>query len=159
MDDTDKKILNIIQTRFPICHAPYEAIGQEAQITEDEAFERVKALVDDGIIRRIGASFDSRGLGWTSTLCAMTVPPEAIEDVAAVISEYPGVTHNYERNHKYNLWFTLIAPDLETVDRTLREIEEKSGHGPVRNMPMSRKFKIKVDFKFKEEKEKKEEVA
>ena len=150
MDEIDKKILNIIQTKFPVAHAPYEVIGKKLGISEDEAFERVKALKKGGIIRRIGASFDSRGLGWTSTLCAMNVPPEKIEDVANIISKYSGVTHNYERDHKYNLWFTLIAPDEATIDRTLREIEEKSGYGPVRNMPMIKKFKIKVDFNFKE---------
>ncbi|MBI5814565.1 MAG: Lrp/AsnC family transcriptional regulator [Nitrospinae bacterium] len=150
MDETDKKILNIIQTGFPVEAAPYAIIGERVGITQDEAFERVKKLHETGIIRRIGASFDSRGLGWTSTLCAMCVPPEKIEQVAKVVSRYPGVTHNYERNHKYNLWFTLIAPDTDTVDMTLREIEKDSGFGPVRNMPMIKKFKIKVDFKFKE---------
>ena len=150
MDETDKKILNLIQTGFPVTHAPYAAIGEQIGISEDDAFERVKNLRNTGIIRRIGASFDSRGLGWTSTLCAMCVPPDKIEEVAKVVSKYPGVTHNYERAHKYNLWFTLIAPDEAEVDKTLREIEKDSGYGPVRNMPMIKKFKIKVDFKFKE---------
>lgn len=150
MDEIDKKILNIIQTGFPVSHAPYAEIGEKVGLGEEEAFERVKNLFDSGIIRRIGASFDSRGLGWTSTLCAMSVPPEKIEEVAGIVSEYHGVTHNYERDHKYNLWFTLIAPDVETVEETLREIEARSGYGPVRNMPMKKKFKIKVDFKFKE---------
>lgn len=150
MDDIDKKILNIIQTRFPIAATPYALIGAEAGITEDEAFNRVKNLYDTGIIRRLGASFDSRGLGWTSTLCAMSVPKDKIEQVAAVVGRYPGVTHNYERNHEFNLWFTLIAPELADVDRILREIERDSGYGPVRDMPMIKKFKIKVDFKFKE---------
>lgn len=149
MDDTDKKILNLIQTGFPVESAPYAAIGENVGITEDEAFERVKAMFDSGVIRRIGASFDSRGLGWTSTLCAMSVPPEKIEQAAAIVSEYPGVTHNYERNHKFNLWFTYIAPDEAAVETVLREIETKSGYA-VHNLPMIRKFKIKVDFKFKE---------
>lgn len=150
MDDTDKKILNIIQTRFPITAEPYETIGEQIGISGDDAFNRVKNLFDSGIIRRLGASFDSRGIGWTSTLCAMRVPPENIEEVAGVVGRYHGVTHNYQRNHEYNLWFTLIAPEEKDVDRTLREIERDSGHGPVRNMPMIKKFKIKVDFKFKE---------
>lgn len=150
MDEIDKKILNIIQTGFPVAHAPYAEIGEKVGLSEDEAFARVKTMFDSGIIRRIGASFDSRGLGWTSTLCAMKVPPEKIEDVAKIVSEYPGVTHNYERNHEYNLWFTLITPDKETEEKILEEIGDRSGFGPVRNMPMKKKFKIKVDFKFKE---------
>ena len=150
LDDIDKKILNVIQTGFPICHAPYAEIGEKVGLTEDEAFSRVEAMFDGEIIRRLGASFDSRGLGWTSTLCAMKVPADAIEEVAKVVSAYPHITHNYERGHEYNLWFTVIAPDADEVDRILREIEKDSGYGPVRNMPMLKKFKIKVDFKFKE---------
>jgi len=150
MDETDKKILNLIQTRFPICERPYEEIGSQTGLSEEEAFGRVKSMVESGVIRRLGASFDSRGLGWTSTLCAMSVPREQIERVASIINEYPGVTHNYERNHKFNLWFTYIAPDEESVEKTLREIEGKSGYGPVYNLPMIKKFKIKVNFQFKE---------
>lgn len=159
MDEVDKKILNIIQTRFPVASAPYAIIGGEIGLSEDETFLRVKALFDSGVIRRIGASFDSRGIGWTSTLCALIVPQDKIEDVAAVIGEYPGVTHNYERNHKYNLWFTLISPDMEIERKILKEIWDKTGYGPVRNMPMKKKFKIKVDFEFKEDKKEVEESA
>ncbi|MDH4183169.1 MAG: AsnC family transcriptional regulator [Nitrospinota bacterium] len=150
MDDIDKKILNMIQTGFPVESRPYKSIGATAGVSEEEAFGRVKAMVDSGVIRRIGASFDSRGLGWTSTLCAMKTPPARIEEAAAVISAYPGVTHNYERAHEFNLWFTLIAPDEEAVAEILGQIERKCGMGPVYNMPMIKKFKIKVDFKFKE---------
>jgi len=149
MDETDKKILNLIQTDFPIHAAPYAEIGREVGIAEDEAFGRVKALFDSGIIRRIGASFDSRGLGWTSTLCAVSVPPEKIEQVAAVVGEYPGVTHNYERNHRFNLWFTYIAPDEKAVEAMIEEVARRTGYA-AHNLPMIRKFKIKVDFKFKE---------
>ncbi len=157
IDEIDKKILNIIQTGFPVAHAPYAEIGAKTGISEDEAFERVSSLQEGGIIRRIGASFDSRGLGWTSTLCAMKVPADKIVDVTKVVGRYPNVTHNYEREHVYNLWFTVIAPDQEEIQRILSEIERDSGYGPVRDMPMIKKFKIKVDFKFKEKK--KEEVA
>lgn len=151
MDDIDKKILNFIQTGFPITHAPYAVIGEKTGITEDEAFERVKAMKESGVIRRIGASFDSRGLGWTSTLCAMKVPPEHLADAAKIVAEYHEVTHNYERNHEYNLWFTLIAPEMEDIDRILREIGDRTGFGPVRDMPALKLFKIKLDFKFKED--------
>ena len=153
MDETDKKILNLIQTGFPVAARLYAEIGEKVGVSEQEAFGRVKAMFDSGVIRRIGASFDSRGLGWTSTLCAMSTAPERIGEVAAIVSEYPGVTHNYQRNHAMNLWFTLIAPDQEAVDRTLAEIEAHAQSGMVHNLPMKRKFKIKVDFKFKEEDE------
>ncbi|MDH5639096.1 MAG: AsnC family transcriptional regulator [Nitrospinota bacterium] len=150
MDDVDKKILNMIQTGFPVESHPYQTIGAAVGVTEEEAFNRVKAMVDSGVIRRLGASFDSRGLGWTSTLCAMKIPAGRIEEAAAVVGEYHGVTHNYERAHEFNLWFTLIAPDEDSVATILGEIESRCGMGPVYNMPMLQKFKIKVDFKFKE---------
>ncbi len=153
LEDIDKRILNIIQTGFPITHAPYTEIGEKVGVDEDEAFNRVKAMFDGGVIRRIGGSFDSRGLGWTSTLCALKVPSDKIEEAAKVVSRYANVTHNYERNHEYNLWFTVIAPDTDEVDRILKEIHRDSGFGPVRNMPLIKKFKIKVDFQFKEKKE------
>ena len=149
MDDTDKKILNMIQTGFPIESHPYRTIGAAVGVEEQEAFGRVKAMFDSGVIRRIGASFDSRGLGWTSTLCAMKAPKAKLEAIAAIVGEYPGVTHNYERAHEFNLWFTLIAPDKDAEAAILGEIEKKSGE-KVYNMPMIQKFKIKVDFKFKE---------
>ena len=152
MDETDKQILNMIQTGFPVVAEPYNVIGEKVSISGEEAYSRVKAMMESGVIRRLGASFDSRGIGWTSTLCAMSVPPERIEECAAVISEYPGVTHNYERHHKFNLWFTYIAPDVDAVEKTLSNIEDKTGYR-VHNLPMIKKFKIKVDFEFKEKQE------
>jgi DNA-binding Lrp family transcriptional regulator len=147
MDNTDKQILNMIQTGFPVVAEPYVVIGRSVGISEEEAYQRVMELMESGIIRRLGASFDSRGLGWTSTLCTMCIPPEKIEKCASVVSEHPGVTHNYERDHKFNLWFTYIAPDKDTVSKTLKEIESKTGY-KVYNLPMIKKFKIKVDFQF-----------
>jgi DNA-binding Lrp family transcriptional regulator len=78
------------------------------------------------------------------------VPPERIEEIARVISEYPEVTHNYERNHAYNIWFTVIAESKERIERILEEISAKTGVKGIRNMPATKKFKVKVDFKFKE---------
>ncbi|MFW2331265.1 MAG: AsnC family transcriptional regulator [Nitrospinota bacterium] len=151
LDKIDKRILNLIQTAFPVTSFPYDDIGKEIGISADEAFERTKRLQSSGTIRRIGASFDSRSLGWTSTLCAIATSSDKIEMVAKVISSFEYVTHNYERNNHYNLWFTLIAPNEEKVAQIIKSIEDQTGEGPVRNMPMIKKFKIKVDFQFKED--------
>lgn len=150
MDQTDRDILNIIQTGFPIESHPYKAIGEKVGIDEEEAHKRVIALYDSGVIRRIGASYDSAQLHFTSTLCSLKAPEEKIEEVAGIISEYPEVTHNYQRNHEYNVWFTLIAESKERIEQILSEISQKSGLNGIRNMPASIKFKIKVDFKFKD---------
>jgi DNA-binding Lrp family transcriptional regulator len=98
-----------------------------------------------GIIRRIGANFTSRKLGYTSTLCAAHVPPELLERFVEVVNRYPGVTHNYLRQHRFNVWFTLIAESLTRLDQILAEISEASGV-EVLSLPAQEIFKIKVDF-------------
>jgi DNA-binding Lrp family transcriptional regulator len=149
LDNLDRSILNVIQSGFPVAPRPYEEIGRQTGLSEDEAFARVMNMKNNGIIRRIGASYDSRGLHFTSTLCSVKVPPEKIEQAVKVINRYPEVTHNYQRNHAYNVWFTLIAESKERIENILSEISAETGIGEIRNMPATKKFKIKVDFKFK----------
>ena len=154
MDQLDKDILNIIQTGFPIEARPYAIIGEKVGLSEDEAYDRIMKLKEEKIIRRIGATFDSRKLHFTSTLCALICPPEKLEAVAKIVSSFPQVTHNYERAHTYNLWFTVIAESQEKLQAILDEISEKGGVDKVRSMPAKKLIKIKVDFKFKDKKEK-----
>jgi DNA-binding Lrp family transcriptional regulator len=146
MDDVDKKILNILQTRFPLVPEPYDAVGEELGLTGDEVIERVRRLKDDGVIRRIGAVFDSRKLGYASTLCAAKVPEEKMRHFVEVVNGYPGVTHNYRRGHEYNVWFTFIAPDAEALERSLDEIRRRTGVDNVISMPAVRTFKINATF-------------
>lgn len=154
MDQLDKDILNIIQTGFPITARPYAVIGEQVGLSEDEAFDRIMKLREKNVIRRIGATFDSRKLHFTSTLCALKCPPEKLEEVAKIVSSFPQVTHNYERAHAYNLWFTVIAESEERLQAILDEISERGGVDKVRSMPAKKIIKIKVDFKFKDKKEK-----
>jgi len=154
MDQIDKNILNIIQTGFPIAARPYAVIGGQVGLSEDEAYDRIMRLKDEKIIRRIGATFDSRKLHFTSTLCACKCPPEKLEEVAAIVSSFPQVTHNYERNHAYNLWFTVIAESEEKLQAILDQVAERGGIDKVRSMPALHIIKIKVDFQFKDKKEK-----
>ncbi len=153
MDRQDRDILNLIQTGFPIAAQPYRVIGEKVGISEKEAFERVTKLKSADVIRRIGATFDSRKLHFKSTLCSAKVPAEKLEEVASIVSTYPEVTHNYERNHQYNLWFTVIAESAERIEEILAEVCEKGGIPEVRNMPATQMFKIKVNFKFKDKKD------
>jgi DNA-binding Lrp family transcriptional regulator len=148
MDETDKKILNIIQTDFPVEAEPFKVLGEKIGISEDEALKRVRKLKDDGIIRRIGAVFDTGKLGFTSTLCAARVPEGRIKKFVETVNSYPGVTHNYRRNHEYNIWFTFMAPTEDEIKRSLTEIGEKTGIMDILNMPAERKFKTDVSFDF-----------
>ena len=146
MDENDRKILNILQTRFPLVPEPFDAVGEELGLTGDEVNERVRKLEDEGIIRRIGAVFDSRRLGYASTLCAAKVPEEKMRHFVEVVNGYPGVTHNYRRGHEYNVWFTFIAPDKETLERSLAEIRSRTGVEDVISMPAVKTFKINASF-------------
>ena len=147
MDSTDKEILNRIQGEFPISEDPYGDIGRDLGIPAADVLDRVKSLKKEGIIRKVGPFFDAKRMGHRSTLCAVDVPEEKIEQAASVISGYVEVTHNYLRLGHPNIWFTLIARDEAEIERILAEISEKAGVGPIRNLPAKKMFKIKVDLK------------
>jgi len=147
MDDIDKKILNIIQNDFPIVAEPFKAVGERLGLSDDEVLARVRNLKADGIIRRVGAVFDLRKLGYASTLCAAQVPEDKLEKFVNMVNAYPGVTHNYRRKHDYNIWFTFIAPTMADIEKALAEITEKTGVTGILNMPARRTFKINASFR------------
>jgi len=146
LDDMDKAILNRIQSNFPITSRPYQAVGQELGLTENEVLDRVTRLKKAGIIRRIGANFVPGKLRFVSTLCAAKVPEEKIDAFAKIVNRYPGVTHNYQRDNEFNVWFTFIAENMDYIDQALKEISTVTGVQEIRNLPAIRTFKIKVDF-------------
>ena len=146
LDDLDRAILNEIQSNFPLVPRPYAEMGKRVGAKEEEVLARVQALYEAGVIRRIGANFTSRKLGYTSTLCAARVPPEKLARFAAVVNRYPGVTHNYLRKHRYNVWFTLIAESEARLAEILQEIREATGVRDLLSLPAQEIFKIKVDF-------------
>ena len=146
LDEMDRMILNEIQSHFPIEARPYQMLGEKLGCSEEEVLQRVQDLKDREVIRRIGANCNSRKLGYTSTLCAAKVPSRLMARFVEVVNSYMGVTHNYRRDHDYNIWFTLIAPSEEKIERILREIIELTGVGEVISLPAERLFKIQVDF-------------
>ncbi len=150
MDALDKQILDRIQSGFPLESRPYAVLGAELGLTEAETLARVRALKERGIIRRLGANFQSKALGWRSTLCAAKVPDEKMEAFVAAVNRHTGVTHNYLREHEYNVWFTFIGPSWEAVCATLDGITAETGI-PILNLPAKRMFKIKVDFRMGED--------
>ncbi len=147
LDNLDKELLNLLQTRFPIDARPYLRIAEKLKISEEEVINRIKRLMDSNIIRRFGGVFDSRKLGYQGTLCALKVPEDRIEEAAAVVNSYPGVTHNYLRNHAYNMWFTVLATSPQKVNNILAEISEKTGITDTLNLPVKKFVKLKVSFK------------
>ena len=146
MDSIDKKILNSIQKEFPVAAEPFKVIAERVGITEDEVLKRISKLKQEGIIRRIGAVFDSRKMGFVSTLCTARVPEEKLKAFVEAVNSYAGVTHNYRRNHEYNVWFTFIAPDEETLEKFLAEIRDRTGVIDIISMPAVRTFKIDASF-------------
>jgi len=146
MDDIDRDILNIIQSGFPVKSKPFMEIGKSLDLTEKEVIARIKSLKTEGIIRRIGGNFVSKKLGFTSTLCAAKVPENKIEEFVKKVNSYKGVTHNYLRNHDYNIWFTFIAPSMDDINLSLQEISATTNVRDILNLPAVNMFKIKVDF-------------
>ena len=147
LDDIDRSILNQIQSDFPITPRPYRSVAEELGLTEDEVLARIRRLKKSGIIRRIGGNFTPEKLGFVSTLCAAKVPEEKISQFAQVVNRYPGVTHNYRRENKYNIWFTFIAPSMEEISASLEQIAVETGVTEILNLPATRVFKIRAEFK------------
>ena len=147
IDDIDRDILNQIQSDFPISSRPYRAIAKDLGLSEDEVLKRVSRLKDSGIIRRIGGNFAPEKVGFVSTLCAAKVPEDKISQFAEVVNRYPGVTHNYRRENAFNIWFTFIAPSMEEIEANLKQIAEETGITNILNLPATRVFKIRAEFK------------
>jgi DNA-binding Lrp family transcriptional regulator len=148
LDDTDKRLLNLLQGSFPIARRPFAAVAELAGVTEDEVLTRTARLLDKRIIREITPIFDTRALGYESMLVAAKVDPAYPHRAAQVINSHPGVTHNYLRNHDFNLWFTLaVEPDSPLgMQGTLDVLQERTGAESIRQLPTLKLFKIRMDL-------------
>jgi DNA-binding Lrp family transcriptional regulator len=121
-------------------------VAEELELTEKEVLERVARLKADGIIRRIGANFVPGKLGFVSTLCAASVPADKIDHFAETVNRYPGVTHNYQRDNTYDVWFTFIAPSMDEINANLEQITAETGVQDILNLPATKVFKIRAQF-------------
>ena len=146
MDLVDRKILNIIQTRFPLVEMPFAEIGDEVELPEEEVIERIGELKRKNVVRQISAIFDTRRLGYKTTLVAMRVPADELDAAAQIINEHPGVSHNYARNGHFNLWFTVAVPPYEDLAETVEDMASRTGAESYRLMPTIKFFKIGVNF-------------
>ncbi|MBP2639775.1 MAG: putative transcriptional regulator, AsnC family [Firmicutes bacterium] len=147
LTDFDKRLLNLIQTDLPLEKRPFAMIADKLGTNENEVIERLQFLKEQGFIRRIGPFFDSGRLGYVSTLVALKVRPERMGLVAKAVNRYCGVTHNYEREGDFNLWFALISPSVSAQTKVLAEIEKLAGVEQLISLPATRKFKVSVQFK------------
>lgn len=146
MDAINKTILNALQEDFPVDSRPFRVLSQRIQISEEEIIQRVISLVENKIIRRIGASLNPKAVGLTTTLIGMDVPEDRIGEVADIVDAYPEVTHNYQREGDYNLWFTLAVKSAEEIAFIVDMIRQKTGLKKIINLPSVKTFKIRVRF-------------
>lgn len=146
-DPVDRRLLVVLQRGLPLTARPYAAVAGEIGLSEDEVLARVRRLKDGrrgSLIREIGPIFDTRALGYRSTLVAMATPEDRLDEAAATITAHPGVSHNYRREHRWNLWFTLAVPSAENMETAVKELVGAAGGFPHLSLPALRMFKIGV---------------
>ena len=148
LDDFDKRLLNEMQGSFPIVARPYAAVAQQLGVDEDTVLRRVGELVKDRIIRQVTPIFDTRAFGYGSMLVAAKVDPDHPWAPAKIINSHPGVSHNYLRNHEFNMWFTLAVEEGSELglQGTLDVLQELTGAESIRQLPTLQLFKIRMDL-------------
>lgn len=148
MNELDSQIISLLQKEFPLCEEPYKVLADKLQISTEQLWNKVTKMLDDGVIRRLGVSLDSRKLGFTSTLASVSVEPDQVERAAAIIGDFHQVTHSYLRKGRFNIWFTLIAADEDEIARILKQIQSslKIDDSQLLNLPMKRLFKLDARF-------------
>ncbi|OHB74072.1 MAG: hypothetical protein A2Z25_10950 [Planctomycetes bacterium RBG_16_55_9] len=149
MDELNRRILQVLQDDFPLEEKPYEVVAGRLGISKEELWERIQGMLDEGVIRRIGASIDSRKFGFCSTLAAVSVEPDHVDRAAEIIGRFHEVTHSYLRDDAFNIWFTLIAVDDERIEEILEQIRDSLSleRSKVLNLPVKRMFKLDARFK------------
>ncbi len=144
LTETDRELLNAVQWSFPLEPEPYAVLSEKLNISEPEVLERLAHTKELGILRQLSAIFDTRMLGYNSALVAAKLDPATIDAGAAAINQHPGVSHNYKRNHPYNLWYTLATPPGEPFDEHLDALHQQSGATVTRKLPTLKLYKIGV---------------
>jgi DNA-binding Lrp family transcriptional regulator len=146
LDQIDKELLNLIQVAFPLEPRPFAFLADKLGINEDDVIARLVALKQDKIIRQISMIFDTRALGYKSSLIASRAPEGRVDEVADVISEHPGVSHNYRRNHEFNIWWTIAVPPESSLEDHVQAVHDLAGAESTRIMQTIKMFKIGVDL-------------
>lgn len=134
MDALDKKIINHLQTGFPICELPYQHVADELGISENQLLERLQILLDNGVLSRFAPLYHAEQMGGALTLAAVKAPIESFDNVAEIINAFPEIAHNYAREHELNMWFVIATQQPERLLEVIAEIEQQTGL-QVYNMP------------------------
>ncbi len=145
MDDIERKIINSLQGDFPITDRPYRQIAEQLGINEEQLMQHLKRLLEDRTLTRFGPMYDIQKLGGSFSLCAIQVPEKRFEEVTQIVNSFPEVAHNYERDHKFNMWYVLATESLEQIDSTNQAIEKQTGLR-VYNMPKLQEFFVGLHF-------------
>ncbi|MDO8490642.1 MAG: AsnC family transcriptional regulator [Dehalococcoidia bacterium] len=146
LDTLDRELLNLIQADFPLVERPFRVLGEKLGISEAEVIRRARGLKERGMVRLIGGVFNSASLGYQSTLVAMHLPDGRLDEAAAAVSRSTAVSHNYAREHHYNLWFTLTLPEGESLEQTISGLARDAGAEDFISLPSEKLFKIDVFF-------------
>lgn len=150
IDTTDLLLLDALQDDLPLTPRPWQAIGEQIGVSEEECLQRISRLSESGVIRNISPVLESRKFGLNAgTLIAFHIPEERIDEVAAIINSYPEVSHNYRRDHHYSIWFTIAGRSNEEIERVIEEIQTKAGipDEDMISLPTIRSYKIDVRFR------------
>ena len=143
MDDLDRKLIDRLHGGFPLSKHPFAEVALDFGVDEETILERVKALLSKKVLTRFGPLYDAERLGGAFSLCAMSVPAHDFERVAALVNAHPEVAHNYEREHRYNMWFVLATTSKGDIDRVISSIESETGYA-VMNLPREEEFFVEL---------------
>jgi DNA-binding Lrp family transcriptional regulator len=148
LDDVERRLLNLLQGSFPLAPRPFAAVAREAGLSEDEVLARTRQLLDDRIIRQLTPIYDTRALGYGSMLVAAKIDPEHPWRAAKIVNSHPGVSHNYLRNHEFNMWFTIAVEEDSPLglQGTLDVLQELTQAESIRQLPTLKLFKIRMDL-------------
>lgn len=141
MDELDRRIVNSLQGDFPLCERPFAEAAAGLGVEEEVLLRRLRLLLESKVLTRFGPLFDAERLGGAFTLCALSVPQEDFARVAAIVNAYPEVAHNYEREHRLNMWFVLAALSRAEIEKVVEEIENETGY-PVLDLPREQEYFI-----------------
>jgi DNA-binding Lrp family transcriptional regulator len=147
LDDNDRLLLNDIQGGFPLTSRPFRDVGVRLGLSESDVIGRIRRLLVEGALSRFGPVLNTTKLGGARTLAAMKVPPERLEEVAAVVNDFDAVSHNYEREHAFNLWFVVSAEEPGEIERVLKKVRQRTGL-PIMELPALAEYFVEVKFHF-----------
>ncbi|MDH7499900.1 MAG: Lrp/AsnC family transcriptional regulator, partial [candidate division NC10 bacterium] len=150
MDNLDRSLLELLQTHLPLVSRPYQALGESVGLSEEEVLVRLKRLKEARILRQVGAIFDSSRLGYQSTLIALELDPVLLDGAARHLNAHPSISHNYARNHRYNLWFTLTMPKGRDLRAEAARLAAEASARDFLYLPALAVFKIGVRLRFSE---------